>query len=685
MNRYLRHFIVAPLLLLVVVAYAAGQDSTSRPMLGVVATTTFGDESTAIPVFAGSTNCGEFRKGSGRFTSFGLRALLPTLFNDGSGISLGITWGSESRDLLTPANEPIVRQSETDSTLQRIDHEYHLRTSSSLLRLDAAYRGRIAGGLWWSPGLWLGLRSGFTSEQVERVAGQTQLLFDSGQIERSVTGGEPLSLNSLSAGLSLSFDYLLSLSRRITIQPGISAEYEPFGPVREFSWTSIHYGFSVGILYSFAQSPPDTQVSSPPLIPTDSGGIASPRTLPERTDTAGGRLRRPTTLKASIEIYGIDDEERKLPAATVQIYESITAQRLIPSASLIYKANSTDPNDVAHLLRPEESTYFSVDSLAGLSSSAIEREVLNILGAQLRDEVGARVVLSGSRTTGEGEGLGLRRAERVATYLRDVWKITPGRITTSDAGVDICTTERGRNTRGGCVRITTTPTWILDTVMAERGSYEVIPPLLGINPEYSSDAGIKRWDIVLSHDGRTVGRYSSNTARSSDSTVAWDVSPERIKGQRSTLVADLTVEDSAGTVAHTRAPTPLIIERRVRVTAIEPIDRNGRERLVATLYPFDEGDDNLNAQNRAAINELVARLRNGARITIAVDPERGTGRRLSLARAGAVKRAIEQSLREEQITRRTITIIPDRRNHNPLGHDLPEGGRGGFEIIIISN
>jgi len=655
------HPMKAPLLLLLFILPAWIDAIAQSPSvaIGIGGEVVTGKGSGSITVYPGSTECGQFSGAA--ITAFRIGAALfdRDLFGAGSGLSISLDFRKGTWETTTPAVDPLVVPGSVRGEILRVDREYRFVYEESSIELDARWRGVVAGPLGVSAGLGLGYRVNGTFQRTERIIDQSDFRFDSGLVERPLVGVEGLASSPLRLSGTVGIDLDIPIAPGITIVPLARLSIDPFGPDDQGRLGSVDLSIGARLLWS--SPPPPHTPEMPPLAATDTGG-ATPRIL--ATDP------KKTRLTASVEIYGVDEADRRLPAATVTIYETISQLRIPPPRWIPFDRNSS-----AHHGRREQRSAdrFDADSLTIMTSDQIEKNVLPLLADYLRRETGIDVRLEGQIQRGERKELATERARNIRDYLIDVQEIASERVTISPP-----TSEAQR----GGVRVDLVPEMPRSVINLEMRTRSVIPPLLAIDREYNSDAGIRRWRIEIFHGSRRVGIFSSDSSESTDSSLNWDISPSEATTGRSSLVAELTVEDSAGTTARTRAPTPLIFDRPVRVIVREVDAKGLTRRLVTSLFPFPDGSAEVRQENRRALEETLDLLGPHGEISILLDAERGTGRTLTKRRGEEVRRALSDAARKRGWRSLRVIMHEVERNVNPLARDLPEGTRGNFEVLI---
>lgn len=615
-----------------------------------------------ITVYPGSAECGEFLSPTVTGVQMDGIFVERNLFGDRSGLVSRLGYRDLTWDAATPAIDPLVVENTSTGEILRIGRDYHFVLKERRIDASLAWRGGLPGSFGLIAGVGIGYRLNRSVVRTERIQDGSEFRFDSGLVERPLAGLEALDLVALGGTLQFGIDRYVEL-KGIALLPFVQAVYDPLGPEAQRRLSSITVTIGAALLFPTSRLPATpAPPPPPPLAVIDTGRSASP---PNVVDA------KPTHLTASVEVYGLDREDRRLPAATVTIYETITRVRGSLPRRIAFVGGEPETGGVT---TPQETRSFNPDSLATFSVDDLNRQVLPLVGDLMRRTDGSRIRLTGRYRVRDGEHDAAGRVRRVADYLIGVWQIAEERIEAVTM----------RSPRGSDdVGIEFIPESVGERVDLEHHTRTIVPPLLAVDREYTSDAGIKRWKIEIFHGDRRVGLFSSEGDQSDDSALSWDIPAGEAALRRSSLIAELTVEDSAGTTAKTRAPTPLIIDRPCRVVHVALGNAPQAPTTVCSLFPFEDGSADVVGENRSAIEEFVASLKTGASVRVLLDSERGMGKRLTAERGKRVREALLEAMKRRGLRNGRVLVVDVERNINPIDRDLPEGTRGSFEILLL--
>jgi outer membrane protein OmpA-like peptidoglycan-associated protein len=612
-----------------------------------------------VTVYAGSPACGVFDAGHTSAPWLGGRLLLPRLFGNrlGLGCDLAYAWSTDRFSAL-PVDEQVTTDPATGQLIE-LDREYRLVASSRLLRLDIRALYPLSDRMRLSLGPSIGWRLGTTFDETDNVLGPGDVRLEGGQSSVPMSDGPTLRQSHAAFGAAAAIGYDLTPwpGRRLSTELILRSDL--LSPASGFSWRTYSLGLGLSLLFDGTPRPPEPAAALP-------APPAAPRT---------------PRLTASIELYGVDENEHRLRSAVVHVYEVLYRQFAPFLPAIFFDRSSSDLPARYMALTGTQVAGFSPDSLSDAGVLKTYHQSLNVLGYRLRHNGSARITLIGSTSREEAPALALRRAESVRDYLISVWEIAPERIAIGTEGSVMSrsneATEDGRaeNRR---VEILSSSSQITAPVMTERIARDFDPPMLRMNPVFEAEAGVRSWKITVSQNGQTIGRYTNDESRANgQSDLTWQLINDRLDSVLSPIVAELTVTDSAGGTVTARDQVPLSLERRLRVVD-RRIDARGARRLAAyTLVAFDYNSSELGPRNEAVIQEIAAATADSERIIVTGYTDRIGDERhnaeLSRLRAERVAEALRSALARRGVNDVTIMVKGAGVETERFENDLPEG------------
>lgn len=654
-----------------------------------------------IPVFAGYTECGLFSGGAFPTLNGGVTLAIPGLFGPLFGLQARAGLAAASGFLSHQPDRPIyIREPNArldNDKFLTVEYEQRLNASWLMFRLDLM--GEYQLGERWSArlGPWVGRRFNASLSQTEALIDEPIFRFDGGVDERSMTGGERLVPSDFAAGFVGGIGYSIPTSGRLTFVPELTLRTELTSAVGRLSWQSYAAGIGLSVMFNGAHPEPEQPLARLPELPdserasTQSGAQMGAHSAVQSSPTAPSAAKdapsRPMKLSASLDLFGVDEEGHRLPQATVRVYEVLRRQRASLLESIFFDDGAAGlPARYVRIPR-DRTRAFTLDSLFGLDPMEMHYHSLNVIGYRMRRNPAAAITVAGSVSKGEPDSLVQSRAHAVREYLTTIWGIDSSRIAIAAAPAPVIREggedQRAENRRA---QITSSTSDVLDPVLINKVARDFEPPLISLDPQFVSDAGIKRWQVELSHNGLVVGRIGSGDTSNSRLNLNWQVDEEKMDLAKSVLTATLTVEDSAGNSVSTRGQVPLAIERSLRI-----VDRSerrpGTETITYSLLTFAHGSADVTMRNRTVLAEAAAAARSGSRITVVGYTDR-TGsdegnRALSRRRADNVARVLRALLRDRGVRNVSIEMAAEGYEAGRYDNTLPEGRALSREVDVV--
>ncbi len=613
----------------------------------------FALESARIPVYASSADCGEFTSGTAGVAGAGVLLSLPSFFDTRLGLSVAAGVArSRGTFVAVPAEPTTVADRGTIISLEReyrLDHDL-LRFSADLLAtLQPAERLEIAAGAS------LGYQTSASFTQTDNITGPDDYAFPDGKTTRLMVDGTVLSRASVQAGPRIRIAYRLPLGPRLWLQPAVTAYADLLSPVREAQWRSFSVGGGAAVLFDLspraAAPPPEDPLPPAPL------------------------------LAASIELYGVDEEDLPQSVAVIKVDEELYRQNT-PLLPVVYFGRNTAemPERYEELTRSGADT-FRLAHLSGTGMLEMQHRALDVIGWRLRADTSGRITLIGSTSHDEPGALGRGRAEAVRSYLEEIWGIERERMMIGGSGgggqlqrsSEITEDGRADNRR---VEIMANTPGITAPIVTEQVVRNFNPPMIRILPSFEAEAGVQSWSVTISQESSIIARYSSEGEGNTEE-LTWNIIHDRIDSALAPLVAELVVEDSLGASVVARTEIPLHLEKRLKVVEGQVQREENREQIAYTLAAFNYNSAELTPQHSALLREIAREIRDSARISITgytdrVGDERSNAE-LSTQRAESAAKLLRTLLQGLGVREARIRTSGAGMETERFTNDLPEG------------
>jgi len=473
--------------------------------------------------------------------------------------------------------------------------EFTVRSREHLLQADMEVRHTLAGNLSVGAGIWGSYRLAARLRQSETILGPEDAVFAGNLRSRVAAEGDEIASGPVRYGAQISAALGIPLGGSIRLQPELLARLDAAALADDVGLRSLSAGAALAFFIDF--NPPATlrELPSPPPP------VALVDTISARTPM----------LHASVDLYVAGEDG----AAPVRLRSRSTLHRhYMPLLPAIFFEPGVDtlPGRYSRLAAGAVRT-FSVKSLARLPALKMHHHTLDIIGMRMRSEPEAGVTLYGSATTGEPAALARRRAEQVAEYLHRVWQIEPSRMAIRSGRRPY---DLGRDGERS-VQIASSSDRVLAPVVTEWVERELFAPQLGLARSIRSEAGVRRWDIVVRQGTSIIATYSSAGDEPSLRLDGAFLHHAAGDGASMPIVAELEVEDMVGTMVTASDELPVAAGDR---DAEEPV----REVLTFTFAGLGLRAPVLERGNATLMRRMIELVRSGAHVTL-LDRDAGAG------------------------------------------------------------
>ncbi len=547
--------------------------------------------------------CPEFTTGSGSGPGFGawvgfplspsLRLLTRLTYTTESGV-LQDDERSFVADLRDTNNPKVV-----DATFR---HE--LTATLSSIGIQPMVAWRAVGGLDLMGGLRLGFVTTSTFRQTEVLTQPEDFGAYLGAGRTWVdTGGAIPDASSIRATLSIGARYVLPLNadHSLFLAPEFTYQYALTGVTSSVNWNVHQLSAGLGLAWS--------PVPAAPVAPPVRDTVPPPPPPPIRPLLAG-----------SVRMVGVEEGGKEAPDVTIRI-EEVIASDLRPLLNHVYfDEGSARIPDRYVVLAPSSTSSFSEDGLYSTTTMDTYHTMLNIIGKRLSATPAASITLTGCTSedgSDRGTDLARKRAEAVRTYLTSVWGISADRISimartlpskptrsSAAADVQIASEENRRVEIESNNEAILMPVRTTDTVRTSN------PPALRVYTESKAQAGVRRWNIDITQDGKNL--YSTSSALVGSTTVPlsvdWRVTSERtlVPRTESPVEARLTIEDSSGGLLISLPAKVPVRQLTIQKKRVERIEDREIDRY--SLILFDFNDASVKGQNSGIVRLIKDRI-----------------------------------------------------------------------------
>lgn len=465
--------------------------------------------------------------------------------------------------------------------------QYQLELTSNVSLIESDFMADWSLGNSWNVGggLWYRRRIESDITKILRRRDEvTQGVFQETEVEREQ--GSHLGSNPDRYGIMGMGGMRIPLASWFMLQPELSVRLDVPALSDGVGLQALSVGLGGALLFGLDVGERDVIAVAPPV----------PDAVPPR-------------LVASVDLYSVDEQGVPSQVSATRPLSVLTRQQVPFPAALYFDEGSTALPERYVRLTPAEAGQFSGDALARLAPREIYFQGLNILGQRLRRHRAAKVTLVAFREGNEATAILSARAESVRSYLHDVWGIDRRRITTRIAPVPGTIGAEARSIVIEASREIKAP------VTTEWRARSYSPLAIDLRPEIEAESGVREWSVAVRQGERVITQYSSSSQEDPTGTdLALHIPEDRSDTDLPPLVAELTVEDSAGGRVVVLDSLPLIRHERPGQAGISQVEER-RSRNVY-LLPWYEGEGGQKEVSRKLLRKIASDSGDAMRIAV---------------------------------------------------------------------
>lgn len=430
-----------------------------------------------------------------------------------------------------------------------------------------------------SAGAWFGMPLTMQFAQRETVFPGT---FDGFNRIRNALSGDIPATPSLLIGAVAGISYELPLNTLNTIR--LAPEIRAFSIFSELSeatsWNVIGIRAGLSLLWS-----PHELILPPPLPP--------PPIIIELPELI-------TTLKVTKE-----DKAESLDTITLTERIDRVVQPILPY--VFFDESSSEIPSRYQQLNEMQASQFNEQSL--MNSDVLDRyyHVMNLAGNRLKNNPNLSITIIGNSAGGGQEKrnivLARKRAENVARYLEQAWRIDPSRITINAKPIPDNPSNIGypeglaENRR---VELAFSDPSIFEVLTIMDSTLSIQPDEIQMKGRMISGTMIERWRLTIMNDTNLLeerlGLHDTFVTRT------WRPIPGKISRKKDTVRFRYNVVDTAGRTHTSNVMIPVYYQRILNDRTISNKGSDKVKRYSLILFDFDAST--LNERNLRVIEEI---------------------------------------------------------------------------------
>ncbi|MBS1912579.1 MAG: OmpA family protein [Bacteroidetes bacterium] len=417
------------------------------------------------------------------------------------------------------------------------------------------------------------------------------------------------------AGIGAAVAWRLPIGRRMFLEPTLGADLALTHMQPAWSPLLARIGMALGFMAIPSPAPPPPVAMETAPTALDTATVAAAR-VEAPTAERPAIAERPFTAEASIDVAAEHlpiEFRRQIVARYIPLLPTIFFEKNQASFASRYDTLPPQPSGAPNTARGlDENT---------ISSNAEEAHyrTLNIFAGRMLAIPRARVTITGTTSRDEDSrpALAQRRAETVATYLRDVWGIGPGRITVRsrlDPAVPSNQEYAEGRDENRRVELEFNDDAIYRPVQLRSVEPITEPDSIPFRISATSTSRIARWRAQITTEGMPLASLAGDGEP--EGTAVWhltDRDRERVLST-GTVSYGMRVYDSSGhSAATTVKAMPVRIDTTVSVARSATERDNSAEFLLVT-FDFDRAD--LTRRGRLELNAILDRIGPDSRLSI---------------------------------------------------------------------
>lgn len=358
-----------------------------------------------------------------------------------------------------------------------------------------------------------------------------------------------------------------------------------------------------------------------------------------------------------------DGTEVENPTLRVEQFAASSHRALLPAVFFDQGSAIPSPARYRRIQSAERETY-KIPSDAMASPTSTYAHLLNIIGKRMSASA-AKLTITGQQTRDEADAkLAEKRAEAVATYLMDVWKIPASRLQRITKPTDASNQVEKR-----AVTFSSDNAEILAPLTIDYTTRLASPPVINVGMEITTGVGLKQWELEFQ-------QVAENQPITLKEARGGDPAPQRYEWRLNEEVATIpqfnepvTVRIGAFDINNAAAPDPPLKSIKVEQVSLADKRKNGSPDKKVSVFEclFGTSLSEMDASSKSALDEAKRTITPQSRVSISVFggnanvSARSVAQALNLDAKTAVLRdagtpAITGSLPEAEAYKRFIRI-----------------------------
>ena len=512
------------------------------------------------------------------------------------------------------------------------------------------------------PRLAFGMSSNYSQIEVLTEPNDRGVFYPEHTRDRNKSSGGIDNAAIMLVGLNLGASYRLPLNKNnsLFLVPEFFYHLNFNKMVSKTSWYMHSANFGVAVEYR--QPPPPPPPPPPPINPP----------LPKLL-----AVREMPNIAADVSVMQLDEFGRKQDNVGIKIEDFISFNMRPLLNYVFFDENSAEIPQRYNRFTPKQAIDFNLKSLQDLDALETYYYVLDIFAKRLKDNPDEKVTLLGTNQDSGYEknnlDLSKQRAESIANYFKDVWKVPSEQIVVQSRNLPkqysrsdtITGLEENRR-----VEILVSNK-LSGSVMTVDTLRQISKTTFRFVPEYKAETGLKSWRFILKQGDRVIMEEQGGKEVPNYFDWTFQTGDENAPKNSNDIKYEFFISDEIGQTAKSKLKMIRVEQLTVDKKRIERQKDKEYEYYSLILFPY--GGAELGAEHKEVVDFVKNRLttntaQDNTQVKIfgfsdSVGDER-INKRIATARADAVYRRLNMS---------NATFEGIGEDQLLYNNDLPEG------------
>jgi outer membrane protein OmpA-like peptidoglycan-associated protein len=412
------------------------------------------------------------------------------------------------------------------------------------------------------------------------------------------------SLNNVQFSFKLGVSYKLPFNKQhsLFVVPELFYTYHFNDLVQGRKW-QVHQ-FSIGVSVKYRTPPPPPPPPLPPIAPPD----------PDI-----GPIAKVPLFVVDVDAVEIDTNQRENKNFSIKIEDFISYNMRPLLNYVFFDENSSKIPDRYVVFNNNDVNKFDIAQLNNLNALETYYYLLNIIGKRLTESPNATINLTGTNADYGVEknniDLSKARAQAVADYFVNVWKISPDRIKVFARNLP---KENSRiddpqgmqeNRR---VEITSDDPSLIEPVFTIDTMRVLNTEAIKFIPKALTEVGVNSWDLIVKQKDNVV--FNQKGEGNLPQKVLWEITPKNVPKNGEDLAYFITAMDSVGQSVSSKIKRIPIVKKSIE--AKRRTGQSDKEYEYYSLILFDYGKSNLGQEHKKVVDFVKNRINPNSKIFI---------------------------------------------------------------------